>query len=641
MNTSSTKTTCQACGCESIFVSQVPKSIGFKIFPIIDPSSLYFCHTCGFLANEKSNESSYTQYHTEFKRHSQRSQSLLSVDQNYYHALLSKLSSFVDFRNDPFSSCLDVGPGDNVFSGILTEYTKATIDTYDIGQQYPSKTYDLITLFHTFEHWHSPKKDLASFAGLLNPFGLMYITVPDLQRYSSTYYGAYAAIDSEHINHFSAYSLQTLLNLIGLKVISWAHSDRQVSESIYYPEIQIIAARTENNFVKEDLVPHCLRIKPSDVNFYLAKSQRDWERVSLAVRKFLEARTGSEGVVIYGLGIHARRLAHAFPELILADSHQYFHGKNVNGREILNLEKLKDLFELSKLSFIVVAVNSQRIYEYLLSHPEIIADNVLHLTAGRHTFPEDQDFRAWRESVVLRNKTDSYLLKSSLHWQDIARKRNYQYLPEWFGRPIIQDPQDILAVQEVVFKVKPSLIIETGIARGGSMSLSASLLAAISYGEQLSGQPSVDRRVLGIDIDIRSHNMAELDSHPLRNMMSFIESSSIASSITSKLSNLIRPDDVVMVILDSDHSRDHVYSELCIYAPYVTLGSFIIVQDTGLEDADQESFNVTRAWGIGNGPKTAVNNFLLSSNNIGFHKLLDLPDKYLITSSRDGFLQRL
>ena len=173
------------------------------------------------------------------------------------------------------------------------------------------------------------------------------------------------------------------------------------------------------------------------------------------------------------------------------------------------------------------------------------------------------------------------------------------------------------------------------------MSLSASLLAAISYGEQLSGQPSVDRRVLGIDIDIRSHNMAELDSHPLRNMMSFIESSSIASSITSKLSNLIRPDDVVMVILDSDHSRDHVYSELCIYAPYVTLGSFIIVQDTGLEDADQESFNVTRAWGIGNGPKTAVNNFLLSSNNIGFHKLLDLPDKYLITSSRDGFLQRL
>jgi len=639
--TPESKATCQVCGCECTYVRQVPESIGNKVFPIPDPSKLYLCSSCGFLANDKVDASSYAQYYIEFNRHSQRSQSLLAVDNHYYHRLLSRLDALISLKGDSFSRCLDIGPGDNMFSATLAEYTNANISTYDVGQEFPDNTYDLITLFHTFEHWHSPKQDLAEFVRLLSPSGLVYITVPDLQRYSSTYYGAYAAIDSEHINHFSAYSLQRLLNLVGLKVISWIHSDRQVSESVYYPEIQIIAARTDNNMFKEDPVPRSLRVKISDIDYYLAKSERDWAQVTSTIRKFLDSRKDYSRVVIYGLGIHGRRLAYAFPDLILADSHPYFHGKSMDGKEIFNLDGLRDHYNLPDLAFIVVAVNSQRVYEYLLSNSDIDSDNILHLTAGRYPFPEDQDFRAWRESVILRNKSDSYLIKSSLDWQDLVRKRNYQYLPEWFGRPIIQDPQDILAIQEVVFKVKPSLIIETGIARGGSMSLSATLLAAISYGELLRGQPSINRRVLGIDIDIRSHNMKELNSHPLRNMMFFIESSSIASSITTELSGLIRPDDVVMVILDSDHSRDHVFSELCLYAPYVTPGSFMIVQDTGLEDADQESFNVSRDWGIGNGPKTAVDDFLSSSNNIGFHKLFDLPDKYIITSARDGFLQRL
>lgn len=639
--TSESEATCQVCGCESIYIRQLPRSIGDRIFPIPDPSRLYLCPSCGFLANNKGDESSYAQYYIEFNRHSQRSQSLLAVDNHYYHGLLSRLNALIGLKGDSFSRCLDIGPGDKVFSTTLREHTGATIETYDVGQEFPGNTYDLITLFHTFEHWHSPKQALAEFVKLLSPSGLIYITVPDLQRYSSTYYGAYAAIDSEHINHFSAYSLQALLNLIGLTVISWVHSDRQVSESVYYPEIQIIAARIDNNVFKEDPVPQCLKIKLSEVDYYLAKSQRDWEQITSTIRKFLYSRKDSNRVVIYGLGIHGRRLAQAFPDLILADSHPYFHGKSIDGKEIFSLDGLRNHYNLPELSFIIVAVNSQRVYEYLLSNPDIDSDKVLHLTAGRYPFPEDQDFRAWRESVILRNKSDSYLTKTSLDWQDLVRKRNYQYLPEWFGRPIIQDPQDILAVQEVVFKVKPSLIIETGIARGGSMSLSASLLAAISYGELLRGQPSINRRVLGIDIDIRSYNMTELNSHPLRNMMSFIESSSIASSITSDLSDFIRPDDVIMVILDSDHSRDHVFSELCLYAPYVTPGSFMIVQDTGLEDADHESFNVCRAWGIGNGPKAAVDDFLSSSNNIGFHKLFDLPDKYIITCSRDGFLQRL
>lgn len=225
-----------------------------------------------------------------------------------------------------------------------------------------------------------------------------------------------------------------------------------------------------------------------------------------------------------------------------------------------------------------------------------------------------------RENVKLVNASRSFIQESTLP--------KYSYNLTWLGRPIIQFPQDIVAVQELIWQVKPDLIIETGIAHGGSLIFSASML------ELIGG----DGRVLGIDIDIREHNRVEIKKHPMYKRIDMLEGSSIDDKIAEQVYDFAKGGKRVMVFLDSMHTHDHVLRELELYSPLVTKGSYLVVFDTVIEDMPDDFFH-DRPWGKGNNPKTAVYEYLKSTDCFEIDKAIE--HKLLITASPDGYLRRI
>jgi cephalosporin hydroxylase len=222
-------------------------------------------------------------------------------------------------------------------------------------------------------------------------------------------------------------------------------------------------------------------------------------------------------------------------------------------------------------------------------------------------------------------------------------KNKYSYNFAWLGRPIIQYPQDIVAMQDLIWQVKPDLIIETGIAHGGSLILSASMLALLDYTDAVtSGQPldpaASYRRVLGIDIDIRSHNCAAIEAHPVAHKIEMIEGSSIAPEIIAQVHEKAKEHDCILVCLDSSHTHDHVLAELNAYARLTSKGSYCVVFDTIIEDMPAEIFP-DRPWGPGNNPKTAIREYLKTHPEFEIDKRVD--HKLLISVAPDGYLKRV
>lgn len=203
---------------------------------------------------------------------------------------------------------------------------------------------------------------------------------------------------------------------------------------------------------------------------------------------------------------------------------------------------------------------------------------------------------------------------------------NYSYNFTWLGRPIIQFPQDIVALQEIIWRVRPDLIVETGIAHGGSLIFSASML------ELLGG----DGEALGIEIELRPQNRAEIEKHPLFNRIKIIEGSSIDESVAGQVRRMAAGKRQVLVILDSNHTHDHVLEELRLYSPLVTNGSYLVVFDTVVEDMPDDFFP-NRPWGRGNNPKTAVREFLKTNDRFEIDK--DIEGKLLMTVAPDGYLR--
>jgi cephalosporin hydroxylase len=234
---------------------------------------------------------------------------------------------------------------------------------------------------------------------------------------------------------------------------------------------------------------------------------------------------------------------------------------------------------------------------------------------------------------------DAEVKKISQKWIDKTGTYKYAYNWRWLGLPIIQLPADIVGTQEIIWRVQPTIIVETGVARGGSILFNASQLALLDLCDSGSAQLGVTkRRCIGIDIDIRRHNREAIESHPLAALVTLIEGSSTADSTLEAVRSLIRPDDRVLVILDSNHTHDHVLSELKKYSPLVSLGSYLIVHDTGIENAPPELFN-NRNWGTGNSPLSALKEFLRSNSNFEIDK--KFCDKLLLTSSPEGYVRRL
>ncbi len=211
-------------------------------------------------------------------------------------------------------------------------------------------------------------------------------------------------------------------------------------------------------------------------------------------------------------------------------------------------------------------------------------------------------------------------------------KAKYAFNFFWLGVPVIQAPQDLQAWQEIIWEVKPDLIIETGIAYGGSLIFNASMLAILEVcGEIEKGD------VLGIDIDIRPHNKEAILTHPLSKIITMFEGSSIDDKIIARVKEFAKEKDRVLVCLDSNHTHEHVLAELRAYAPLINVGSYCIVGDTGIEDTPDEAFS-DRPWGKGNNPKTAVWEFLKENSNFEIDKTID--SKLILTGSPDGFLRK-
>jgi len=219
----------------------------------------------------------------------------------------------------------------------------------------------------------------------------------------------------------------------------------------------------------------------------------------------------------------------------------------------------------------------------------------------------------------------------------------YAYNFSWLGRPLIQLPQDMAALQELVWSVKPDLIIEAGIAHGGSLIMHASFLAMLDYCDAIEAGVPLDvtrpkRRVLGLDIDIRSHNRAAIEAHPMSNRIDMIEGSSISSEVIDQVHKIAKDHECVLVILDSNHTHNHVLAELESYAPLVSAGSYCIVFDTLLEDMPDSLVN-NRPWKKGDNPKTAVHEYLRSHPEFVIDK--DIDHKLLISVAPDGYLRKI
>lgn len=237
-------------------------------------------------------------------------------------------------------------------------------------------------------------------------------------------------------------------------------------------------------------------------------------------------------------------------------------------------------------------------------------------------------FQYERRERIAGYAQDTSLQQSGKHFMCETMRAQYSYNFSWLGRPIIQYPQDLIALQEIIWQVKPDCILEIGIAHGGSLLFSSSMLELLANGG----------RVVGVDVDIRDHNRVEIEKHPLYKNITMIEGSSIDETIAEQVYRQIGSAASVLVSLDSNHTHAHVLRELELYAPLVTVGSYCVVFDGIIEDMP-EGFYPDRSWGPGNNPKSAVLKYLKESNSFVIDQ--ELEDKLVVTAAPSGYLKRV
>ncbi len=254
----------------------------------------------------------------------------------------------------------------------------------------------------------------------------------------------------------------------------------------------------------------------------------------------------------------------------------------------------------------------------------------------------EAEFKALNTQGVRDLSRATEMHRLTKEWLNEAGSLRYTYLFTALGRPMIQFPQDVIEIQELVWQIRPDLIIETGIAHGGSLVNNASMLALLDLCDAIESGDNIDprvshRRTLGIDIDIRPHNRAAIEAHPMSSRITMIEGSSTDQEVIAQVSQIAADHETVMVLLDSNHTHDHVLQELRAYAPLTSVGSYCIVYDTDIEDMPRGSFP-NRPWEVGNNPKTAVWEYLKHHPEFTIDQ--SITDKLQITACPDGYLKR-
>ncbi len=242
--------------------------------------------------------------------------------------------------------------------------------------------------------------------------------------------------------------------------------------------------------------------------------------------------------------------------------------------------------------------------------------------------PDDrQEFLANRKQKSQDLGADKALFEKSKDLIYDLDRHDYSYLWTWMGIPIIQLPADVLATQEVIWKTKPDIIIETGVARGGSVLFMASIVEMMGNGQ-----------VIGVDIDIRTHNRESIEAHPMSKRVTLIEGGSVDKDVLEKVRAEIPDGARVMVVLDSDHSRDHVLAECRAYGPMVTKDCYLVVADTLVGHVNEENApkNRSQLWYKGNDPLTATNDFLEEQDRFQVDAVTN--GKLVLSSSPGGYL---
>ncbi len=241
------------------------------------------------------------------------------------------------------------------------------------------------------------------------------------------------------------------------------------------------------------------------------------------------------------------------------------------------------------------------------------------------------------------NGTNQSLIDASKNFMIKSTKPKYSYNYFALGCPIIQYPQDMIAIQELIWEVKPDLIIETGIAHGGSVIMSASALALLDICEAIKNKQKFDpnksnRKVIGIDIDIRKHNRSAIENHPMISRIELLEGSSIDPKIIEKVKSISKNYKKILVCLDSNHTHNHVLLELNAYAPLTSINSYCVVFDTIIEDMPKGTFE-DKAWDVGDNPKTAVREYLKNHPEFEIDKNID--NKLMISVAPEGYLKKV
>ena len=237
-----------------------------------------------------------------------------------------------------------------------------------------------------------------------------------------------------------------------------------------------------------------------------------------------------------------------------------------------------------------------------------------------------EKFKQENNERIASYANNEELKSAANNFNAVSNKEMYSYHFSWMGRPIIQYPQDMVAMQELIWDIKPDLIIETGIAHGGSLIFYASLMELIGHGE-----------IVGIDIDIRDHNREAIESHRMFKRIELIQGPSTDQGIVDQVAALAKGKERIMVCLDSNHTHEHVLKELELYAPFTTTGSYCVVFDTIIEDMPKGMYD--RNWDVGDNPKTAVFEYLKSNSDFEIDKAID--NKLLISVCPDGYLKKV
>lgn len=231
-----------------------------------------------------------------------------------------------------------------------------------------------------------------------------------------------------------------------------------------------------------------------------------------------------------------------------------------------------------------------------------------------------------REHVLVKkDKNIEELEKAGLEWARVCEENRLSYEIDWLGVPVIQTPEDLVLMQELIFKIQPDIILEIGIAHGGGMIFEASLLELLGKG-----------KVIGVDVEIREHNRNVIESHPLSKRIELIEGSSISDVTIQELKKRVPKEATTLVFLDSNHTKAHVLHELELYKNFINLGSYMVVFDT--LSSDLAKMGAAKDFYIDNGPAEAVSEFLSQTSSFEIDKAYN---KFYSSHNRDGFLRRI